>query len=142
MLRPETREFSARMSALRELRAFIEAVCREAAIARNDILRIALVVEELFTNSVKHGYGGDSAKRVWLTLQLEDGDCRLVYEDAAPPYDPFAGPARPDLEAPVEARPVGGLGVLLVERFSRSHEYTRVGDRNRISLVLPLTGPA
>jgi len=129
------------MGTLREMRGFIEGVCREAAIARNDTLRIALVAEELFTNSVKHGYGGDSAMRVWLTLQPQDGACRLVYEDAAPAYDPFSDLANPDLETPVDGRAVGGLGVLLVARFSRSHEYTRAGDRNRISLVLPLTGP-
>lgn len=123
------------------MRGFIEAVCREATMARNDTLRIALVAEELFTNSVKHGYGGDSAMKIWLTLQPEVGACRLVYEDAAPPYDPFAELAEPNLEAPVDARAVGGLGVLLVARFSRSHEYTRAGDRNRISLVLPLAGP-
>lgn len=141
MRQPITGEFAARMGALHELRGFIEGVCREAGIARNDTLRIALVAEELFTNSVKHGYGGDSTKRVWLTLQPEDGACRLIYEDAAPPYDPFSEGRAADLEAPVETRPVGGLGVLLVARFSRSREYTRTGDRNRISLVLPLTGP-
>ncbi|MDH3288380.1 MAG: ATP-binding protein [Betaproteobacteria bacterium] len=141
MWQPKTREFAARMGALRELRQFIEAVCRGAVIARNDTLRIALVAEELFTNSVKHGYGGDSTMHVWLTLQPEDGACRLVYEDEAPPYDPFADPAAPDLEAPVDTRAVGSLGVLLVARFSRSHEYTRAGERNRISLVLPLAGP-
>ncbi|KPK14701.1 MAG: hypothetical protein AMJ67_15915 [Betaproteobacteria bacterium SG8_41] len=129
------------MGALRELRGFIEAVCREAAIARNDTLRIALVAEELFTNSVKHGYGGDSGKQVWLTLQPGEGACRLVYEDAAPPYNPFADAATPDLEAPLDTRAIGGLGVLLVARFSRSHKYTRAGDRNRISLLLPLAGP-
>jgi anti-sigma regulatory factor (Ser/Thr protein kinase) len=141
MWQPKTREFAARMGALRELRAFIEGVCREAAIARNDTLRIALVAEELFMNSVKHGYGGDSAKQVWLTLGPEGGALRLLYEDAAPPYDPFANEACPDLNAPVDSRAVGGLGVLLVARFSRSHEYIRAGERNRISLLLPLTGP-
>lgn len=141
MWQPKTREFAATMGTLRELRGFIEGVCREAGIARLDILRIALVAEELFTNSVKHGYGGDSAKQVWLTLQPADGACRLVYEDLAPPYDPFSESPKSDLEAPVDAWSVGGLGVLLVTRFSRSYEYLRVGDRNRISLVLPLTGP-
>lgn len=129
------------MGALREVRAFIESICREATIARNDTLRIALVAEELFTNSVKHGYGGDSARQVWLTLQPDSGACRMIYEDAAPPYDPFTDRAEPDPDVPLEARRVGGLGVLLVSRFSRGHEYTRVGDRNRISLVLPLAGP-
>jgi len=141
MWQARTREFAARMGALREVRAFIESVCREAAMARNDTLRIALVAEELFTNSVKHGYGGDSAMRVWLTLQPESGACRMIYEDAAPPYDPFTDVTEPAPAAPLDARAVGGLGVLLVARFSRSHEYTRAGDRNRISLLLPLTGP-
>lgn len=129
------------MEALRELRGFIEGVCRAAAIARNDTLRIALVAEELFTNSVKHGYGGDSQEQVWLTLEPANGACRLVYEDAAPPYDPFADAEEVDLDAPLDSRAIGGLGVLLVARFSRSHEYVRAGDRNRICLVLPLTGP-
>jgi len=142
MWQSKRREFAARMEALRELRVFIEGVCRQAAIARNDVLRIALVAEELFTNSVKHGYGGDSQQQVWLTLEPADGACRLVYEDAAPPYDPFVDAEELDLEAPLDTRAVGGLGVLLIARFSRSHEYVRAGDRNRISLILPLTGPA
>ena len=129
------------METLRDLRQFIESVCRQAAIARNDVLRIALVAEELFTNSVKHGYGGDSQQQVWITLEPDNGACRLIYEDSAPAYDPFVDAAEVDLDAPLDTRAVGGLGVLLVARFSRSHKYTRTGGRNRISLVLPLTGP-
>jgi len=129
------------METLRDLRQFIEGVCRQAAIARNDVLRIALVAEELFTNSVKHGYGGDSQQQVWITLEPDNGACRLIYEDSAPAYDPFVDAAEVDLDAPLDTRAVGGLGVLLVARFSRSHKYTRTGGRNRISLVLPLTGP-
>lgn len=129
------------METLRDLRQFIEGVCRQAAIARNDVLRIALVAEELFTNSIKHGYGGDSQQQVWITLEPDNGACRLIYEDSAPAYDPFVDAAEVDLDAPLDTRAVGGLGVLLVARFSRSHKYTRTGGRNRISLVLPLTGP-
>jgi anti-sigma regulatory factor (Ser/Thr protein kinase) len=42
----------------------------------------------------------------------------------------------PDAELTVEDRPVGGLGVLLVQAMARQVEYRRAGERNRISLVI------
>jgi anti-sigma B factor antagonist len=44
--------------------------------------------------------------------------------------------AAPDAAAGVEDRLVGGLGVLLVSAMAQDVEYRRVGDKNRISLVI------
>jgi serine/threonine-protein kinase RsbW len=64
------------------------------------------------------------------------GRIALVYEDTAPPHDPFAVVEAPAAGARVEDRPVGGLGVLLVSAMAQQVEYRRAGDRNRISLVI------
>jgi anti-sigma regulatory factor (Ser/Thr protein kinase) len=85
---------------------------------------------------VVHGHGADSEAPVRLECEVAPGRVALVYEDTGPAHDPFAQVIAPDAEAPVEDRPVGGLGVLLVSAMAQQVEYRRDGDRNRISLVI------
>jgi len=130
------RIFPARRDALPQITAFLAEVCAAASFSREGCLRLTLLVEELFTNTVMHGHGGDSEAPVRLVCDVREGHIALDYEDTGPPYDPFAPPSPPDLTARVEDRRVGGLGVLLVSAMAREVAYRRVGDTNRISLVI------
>jgi serine/threonine-protein kinase RsbW len=128
--------FPARRDALTRVDAFLAEVCAAAGLPREAGLRVTLLVEELFTNTVVHGHGGDSDAPVRLDCEVQPGRIALVYEDTGPPHDPFAAVTSPDPGASVEDRPVGGLGVLLVSAMAQEVEYRREGDRNRISLVI------
>lgn len=136
------RTFPARRDALPQVEAFLAEVCAAAGLARDGCLRVTLLVEELFTNTVVHGHGGDSDAPVRLHCEVEPGRIALLYEDTGPPHDPFAAVAGPDPAAEVEDRPVGGLGVLLVSAMAHEAEYRRIGDCNRISLVIDTAGPS
>jgi anti-sigma regulatory factor (Ser/Thr protein kinase) len=117
-----------------EVLAFVE-----AAVTLLDIRlagRVRLAIEELFLNTVTHGHGGDSDEPVEVTVQIEADRVALVYVDTAPPFDPFAAVEAPDASAPVEARPVGRLGVYLITVLAERYQYTRAGDRNRITVEL------
>jgi len=131
-----TRSFPARRDALPQVEAFLAEVCAAAGLDRAMGLRVTLLVEELFTNTVVHGHGADSEVPVRLDCEVAAGRIALIYEDTGPPHDPFAVVASPDPGAGVEDRPVGGLGVLLVSAMAQQVEYQRAGDRNRISLVI------
>jgi anti-sigma regulatory factor (Ser/Thr protein kinase) len=130
------RVFPARRGALSDVTAFLAGVCAAGSLPNEVQLRLTLLVEELFTNTVVHGHGGDSEAPVSLDCRVQPGRVRLTYEDAAPPYDPFADIRTPDEKAPAEERPVGGLGVLLVSTMAEQVEYRRAGDRNRVSLTV------
>ena len=131
-----TRIFPARRNALRDVDAFLAGVCAAAGFSRESTLRLTLLVEELFTNTVMHGHGGDSDAPVRLACEVAPGRVALAYEDTGPAHDPFAAVQRPDAAAGVEDRPLGGLGVLLVSAMAQQVEYRRAGDTNRISLVV------
>ncbi|HEY7652578.1 MAG TPA: ATP-binding protein [Methylomirabilota bacterium] len=131
-----SRVFPARRAALPQVEAFLAEVCAAAGLGREASLRVTLLVEELFTNTVVHGHGGDSDAPVRLDCEVAVGRIALVYEDTGPPHDPFAAVASPDPGAGVEDRPVGGLGVLLVSVMAQQVEYRRAGELNRISLVI------
>jgi serine/threonine-protein kinase RsbW len=129
------RQFSAKLAEFDTVADHIERTC--AAVTDEDRLRIVLLVEELFANSVNHGYGGDSDSPVWLTLTVGEDALKLVYEDCAPPYNPFDAVDDTSMQDDVEHRRVGGLGIVLLVELSSSRSYERRGDRNVIELHVP-----
>ena len=124
------------MEVLPSTAAFVAAFCGRNGIGTTDTLRLTLVVEELFTNIVTHGYGEGGVRRRRVRLALDGRDVTLVCRDEAPPYDPRPALRRlpADLDEPVEKRGVGGLGNLLVGRLVDVSDYVRAGSANGLTL--------
>ena len=128
--------FPSRLEAWKNARAFIEEFCRGAQIPKDSGLKANLVIEELFLNTVKHGHRGGSEAPVWITLSASGGEISLIYEDRAPPFNPFAEATREMLEALAETRREGGLGVILAHGLTATADYSYIFGRNRIRLTL------
>ena len=128
----------ARMACLPQAIDFVAGFCARQGISRDDMLRLTLMVEELFSNTVVHGHGGDSPALVRLGLQDGGGQVTLLYEDQAPAFDPLAGlaQAQADLRADVADRPLGGMGIPLVVQMAASVSYAYEDGCNRLRLVL------
>jgi len=126
--------FPSRQEAWKAARAFVERFAAEARLEREKGLRTNLVVEELFMNTVRHGHGGGSDAPVWITLEGREGRVSLVYEDNAPPFNPFGRPTRELVKALTQEGREGGLGVILAHALSASADYAYLFGRNRISL--------
>jgi anti-sigma regulatory factor (Ser/Thr protein kinase) len=116
--------------------AFIETFCTSAGVGRPQLLRLNLVLEELFTNTVRHGYRGDSDEPVWVTLEASPDAVRVTYEDMAPPFNPYAHLKKRSPDNTLERFKVGGLGVLLTNELAAARDYAYVFGRNRIRLTL------
>jgi len=128
--------FASRLDDWKHARAFIEEFCLGAQVPRASGLKASLVIEELFLNTVKHGHRGGSEAPVWITLSASGGEISLIYEDRAPPFNPFAEATREMLEALAETRREGGLGVILAHGLTASADYAYIFGRNRIRLTL------
>ena len=68
---------------------------------------------------------------VQVRLQVRDNGVLLEYSDRGRPFDPLTAP-EPDLEAPLQERGIGGLGVHLVRQIMRDVDYRRADGWNRI----------
>ena len=96
------------------------------------INHLEVVLEELVSNVVRHA---DEATHVQLSAyQCDDGICLCVEDDGAAfnplqrePHEPFGK---------LEDAKLGGLGIPLIKRLSRSVEYDRIGSANRIKVVI------
>jgi serine/threonine-protein kinase RsbW len=135
----EEKLFSARLEMLRDTAAFAQAFCDRHGIVHDDALRLTMIIEELFTNTVEHGYRGESDAPIRIALSVEIGSVAVLYEDAAPRFDPLAGllGSPTSMERPVEARPIGGLGVYLVGQLVERSSYAYEEGCNRLRLTMP-----
>ena len=126
----------ARLDRMRVLRAFLEAFCASTGVGAHSCLRLNLVIEELFTNTVRHGHGGDCDAPVWVSLARQGEHVRVTYEDSAPPFNPYARLPAGSPDASLEMRKIGGLGVLLTKEMAAAKDYAYLFGRNRIRLSL------
>ena len=133
-------EFPARHDAFVQLRTFVEETCAHAEIARADALRLLLLVEELFVNTVVHGHGGETDEPVRLALTVMPAAIAVRYEDTARAFDPFADAAAPSPAADTGDRRVGGLGVKLIVSMAADVRYVSEDGWNRITFELARSG--
>lgn len=122
------------------VQAFIERACAQAGCSDAQRLRLLLVIEELFTNTVKYGRSVAPPVSVAISVEVEGSHGLTVrYEDTAPPYDPFedAG-VEEDLSVSVSKRRIGGLGIVLVRELSQDVQYAWSEGKNRVTFVVPL----
>ncbi len=130
-----SRSFPARLRAFEQVRALIEEFGATAKLGSEDRHKLTLIVEELFINTVTHGFRGDSDSPVQVTLERTDAGVRLLYEDSAPQHDPLADGLRTDIEATVNLRQVGGLGVAIALGLTEDARYAFVDGRNRVAMT-------
>ena len=110
----------------------LEAFAEEAGIAPRAAQHLALVAEELAANVAMHAKG---ASMLRVEVRHEGDTLHLLIEDDGPEFDPLSAPA-PDLDAGVEERDIGGLGVHFVRKLTRSAHYERLGGLNRLTALL------
>ena len=127
--------FPARLSAWRSAREFLDHFCARTSLARTPSLRLNLILEELFTNTVNHGHGGDCDFLIWISLTAHESDVVITYLDQGRAFNPLAM-SKALLDVPLDERIIGGLGVHLTTELTTASHYAYVYGRNRLRLVL------
>ena len=109
--------------------------CVGNALARPAERRLQLVLEELITNTVRHGLAPATAL-IDVRLALDEGEVRLVYIDRGMPFDPRNDLPRDTRELPLEQRGVGGMGWPLILHYCELAEYRYSDGENHYAFVL------
>jgi len=122
----------------RALRAALQAadeICAALAVDTRLVSRARIVIEELFTNTIKYGYGGECERPVRLRLSV-GGALTVTIEDDAPPFDPTLWKRAANVPESPGDRPVGQSGIALVLGLSSDVKYLRLPGGNRITVIL------
>lgn len=138
--RPVELEMTNRLAVLPVLSAALDGELAIEGVAESVRKDIALVLEEVLSNTVRHGYADGQRDTIRVQARRDGQRLHLVFDDGATPWNPLEHEL-PDLDADLEDRDIGGLGVLLVRELSETAQYERVDGRNRLSLVIRLEAP-
>ncbi len=95
-----------------------------------------LVLDELITNTVSYGHIDKLEEAIQIDLINEGDQLVIIMEDNGVEFNPFEEVIEPDLDSDIGDRLIGGLGVYFVKILTCEHSYERVGNSNRIRLVL------
>jgi anti-sigma regulatory factor (Ser/Thr protein kinase) len=127
--------------AIERVDKFVAGFAGQHGLGNDDQARALIVIEELLTNLLKYGYQGAEPGAAELVLLLDEGRLTIELTDDGCAFDPFAAP-EPDFNQPLEALPVGGLGLRIVRLLTEGAHYSRVNDRNISRLTLRLSAPS
>jgi anti-sigma regulatory factor (Ser/Thr protein kinase) len=128
------------LSEIRRAAALVDEFRVRHGLGDEDTNAIHVVLDEVLSNSIRHGLAGAASHAIALTLELSQGEIVLEVEDDGVAYDPTHAPG-PVLEGTLEERTTGGLGMAFVRALTDSIEYRRIAGRNRLVLRRRLTSP-
>ena len=136
-MQPKFLFLNGNLSELQDVAAETARFCRDHHLDGEVEFHLTLALEELFTNAVRYGGCAGVARSVKFELRKEPGAVLVDFADCGRPFDPTTAPS-PDLNAPLESRQAGGLGIHLVRQIMRDLRYERSDGWNRVTMRRPL----
>jgi anti-sigma regulatory factor (Ser/Thr protein kinase) len=106
-----------RLEAIEGARLAVVAHLAPLALGAKAANRLEVVLEELISNVLRHGFEGDGGHSMLLAVAAGPGDVEITLEDDGRPFDPTGVPDPAPLTS-VETARVGGLGLKAVRRFA------------------------
>jgi serine/threonine-protein kinase RsbW len=123
---------------------FVQQWWKDTALPVAAAFPFEVALDEVFMNVIMHGTGGDEHRSdehprherprdVSVSLHHEAGEVTMVIEDDGIAFDPLSL-SPPNVDAALEEREIGGLGVFLVRELMDVVSYARTGARNRLTM--------
>ncbi len=123
---------------LERVMSFVSDLCLRNSISPETEYDLNLALDEMVTNVAKYAYpeGGEHLYTLQITVNEDEFVAR--FEDDGVDFNPTEYP-RPDLDAPLQGRKEGGLGIYLIRQIMTSVEHQRVAGKNIVTLRKTLT---
>jgi serine/threonine-protein kinase RsbW len=102
-----------------------------------------LALDEILTNVISYGYDDNREHEIVVHVALSGVSglrhIEMEVRDDGRPFNPLDA-VRPDVSAPVDERPIGGLGIYLVRHVMDDLEYRRQQGKNVLVLRKTVAG--
>jgi len=127
-------EIENRVEELAVLAGKIDELAEKWSLSMPLTMNINLVLEEAVSNVIFYAFNDPDKHLIQISLSLENKTLTLEITDDGISFNPLSRLA-PDVSLPVEERPIGGLGILLIKKMMDQVSYSRVNNQNRLTLL-------
>jgi anti-sigma regulatory factor (Ser/Thr protein kinase) len=125
--------FRGELKQLKTLAEFTHNFCSTAAFTSAQTLALDLSLTEWVTNVISHGLKGTTGT-IFVSLQLSGGVLEVVVEDTGPAFNPSLQQSV-DTAVPLSDKPMGGLGIHLMQQLMDRMDYECRNGRNVVRLT-------
>jgi serine/threonine-protein kinase RsbW len=94
---------------------------------------VNLALDEVVTNVVRHGFEDARDQEIIARIVAAPGEVTTEVSDAGREFNPLEVP-KPNLDAPLDERSLGGLGIHLIRNLMDTVEYRRDGAKNVLTM--------
>ena len=112
---------------------FTTASARELGLSEKGVFQLELAVDEVASNIILHGYTHQTGP-IHLSIWKEKDRIIIKIKDKGEPFNPLEAD-KPDLEAPLEERSPGGLGIHFLKTVTDSVHYQFKDGKNILTLI-------
>jgi anti-sigma regulatory factor (Ser/Thr protein kinase) len=130
-------EIDGKLENLSVIADFIAMAMRQIG-TEKEIFEVQTAVDEACTNIIQHAYASKGGV-IAISCALQDNDFVITIRDRGRPFDPGSVPL-PDLEADLNHRRVGGLGMYLMRKLMDDVSYefdAEKGNKLTMRKMLP-----
>jgi anti-sigma regulatory factor (Ser/Thr protein kinase) len=125
---------AAELESLSVFREFISDCCAKFKIPDGTVFDLKLAVDEACTNIIEHGYKGMDPGSIILAFRIESDRILVQITDIGHIFEPADAP-KPDVEAALEDRELGGLGLYLIYQTMDNIDYQASDDGNTLTFT-------
>jgi anti-sigma regulatory factor (Ser/Thr protein kinase) len=115
----DTQTYPARFESLEAICEFVTRAALQAELDDAATYAVQTAVDEACSNIVEHAYANQSEGDIQCVCSVQPGMLTVTLRDQGRPFDPSQILA-PDLNAGLEDRPIGGLGIYFMRRLMDS----------------------
>jgi len=116
-----------------QLAEFVETIAEEKQLDQSLAMSLNLALEEAVTNVILYAYPKGADGLVDVEAILKPHSLEFIITDSGVPFDPTAVPEA-DVTLSADERPIGGLGIYLVNKLMDELHYQRIDDKNVLSM--------
>jgi serine/threonine-protein kinase RsbW len=125
---------AAELGSLSVFRQFISDCCGRHHVPDGTVFDLKLAVDEACTNIIVHGYKGMDPGSIILSFRIESDRILVQITDFGHIFEPADAP-KPDVEAALEDRPLGGMGLFLIYQTMDNIDYQSSEDGNTLTFT-------
>jgi len=107
---------------------------QSAGLSDETVGELEIILEELLVNVISYAYDEAGTGTIVVSATVSGSSVTLEFRDRGREFNPLERET-PDLDADIEDRPIGGLGIFLVTELASSVTYERVGDENVLTVL-------
>jgi anti-sigma regulatory factor (Ser/Thr protein kinase) len=117
------------LAEVERLSQIVDAFGRSHHLPEDFLYGVSLALDEILTNVISYGYSGEAEREITVNLTVHDDEFIAELTDDARPFNPLTAPPA-EVDGPLSARRVGGLGIHLARKLMNEMEYRREHDKN------------